>query len=163
MKTFITALIRQSRTIRGTAAALLAVGALVGCGISTAVTNATAFEGRSQPVALHKGDKSPADELKIGLIGSYRVSGTDTDGKAYPSGGIVDVGLAPSGSLELTWDNGRQLGVGQVVGHTLVVSHLANGRTAIMVMHINPDGTLSGTWSRRTDRGYRGTETWKKI
>jgi hypothetical protein len=98
-----------------------------------------------------------------GLIGTYRVTGTETDGKAYQGEGIVDVTLAPSGSLELSWDDGRQVGVGRVIGNTLLVSHLTNGRSAIMVMNINPDGTLSGTWARRTDRGYRGTETWRKM
>jgi hypothetical protein len=29
-------------------------------------------------------------------------------------------------------------------------------------MTINPDGTLSGSWLRRTDRGSKGTEIWKK-
>jgi hypothetical protein len=159
MKTLITALTRQSNTVRLTAAAIVAAGAVAGWTISTAVTNATAFEGRSLVVA----GKPPLDDVKTSLIGSYRVTGTDTDGKAYQAGTIVDVALAPSGSLELDWDNGKQLGIGQVIGTTLVVSYLAKGRTAIMVMHINPDGTLSGTWSRRTDRGYRGTETWKKI
>ena len=160
MKTLITALARQSNRVRLTAAAIVAAGAIVGWTISTAVTNATAFETRSLTVS---GQKPPFDDMKTSLIGSYRVTGTDTDGKAYQAGAIVDVALAPSGSLELDWDNGRQLGIGQVIGSTLVVSYLVKGRTAIMVMHINPDGTLSGTWSRRTDRGYRGTETWKKL
>jgi hypothetical protein len=30
-------------------------------------------------------------------------------------------------------------------------------------MSINPDGSLSGKWSRRMDRGQKGTETWKKA
>jgi len=30
-------------------------------------------------------------------------------------------------------------------------------------MNVNPDGSLSGKWSRRMDRGYKGTETWKKT
>jgi hypothetical protein len=163
MKTFITACARQSNRVRLTAAAMLAIGALAGCGLSTAVSNAAAFEGPTLPVAAQRGGKNLIDDVKISLIGSYRVTGTETDGKAYQSGGVVDVSLAPSGSLELNWDNGRQVGVGQVLGNTLVVSHLTNGRTAIMVMNINPGGTLSGTWARRTDRGYRGTETWKKM
>jgi hypothetical protein len=50
-----------------------------------------------------------------------------------------------------------------VIGDVLVVATSSNGRTAIWIMNINPDGSLSGKWSRRTDRGYRGTETWKKT
>jgi len=64
---------------------------------------------------------------------------------------------------ELEWDNGKQVGVGQVIGNVLAVASLTKGRTAILVMNINPDGSLSGRWSRRTDRGYKGTETWKKA
>lgn len=161
MKTFITILATQSSKVRLTLAALVAAGAIGGWTILTAVTNATAFDGRFQPAA-HRSEKPPIDDVKTSLIGSYTVTGTDTDGKAYRNGGIVDVTIAASGSVELDWDNGRQLGVGQVIGNTLVVSYLVKGRTAIMVMYINPDGTLSGTWSRRTDRGYRGTETWQK-
>jgi hypothetical protein len=33
----------------------------------------------------------------------------------------------------------------------------------VSVMTINPDGTLSGNWFRRTDRGAKATETWTKI
>jgi hypothetical protein len=162
MKRFIIAFAGHCTRIRCTAAIILMLGALAGWGISTAVPKATAFDGATLAMAQH-GDKSPVDDMKVRLIGSYRVTGTETDGKAYQGGGVVDVSLAPSGSLELNWDNGRQLGVGQVIGNTLVVSHLTNGRTAIMVMNVNPDGTLSGTWARRTDRGYRGTETCKKM
>ena len=74
----------------------------------------------------------------------------------------MDISLAPSGALELAWDNGKQVGVGQMIGDVLVVATSSNGRSAIWIMNINPDGSLSGKWSRRTDRGYRGTETWKK-
>jgi hypothetical protein len=31
------------------------------------------------------------------------------------------------------------------------------------MMTSNPDGSLSGKWSRRTDRGQKGTEMWKKA
>jgi hypothetical protein len=96
------------------------------------------------------------------LIGSYAVNGTDTDGKRYGRASIVSISLAPSGALELDWDNGRQVGVGQVMGKVLAVSYSIKGRSAILLMNINPDGSLSGNWSRRTDRGYKGTETWTK-
>jgi hypothetical protein len=103
------------------------------------------------------------DEFKHRLIGSYVVSGTDPDGKPYAGAGIVDIALAPSGALELDWDNGKQVGVAQVIGDTLVVACLFKGRTAILMMTGNPDGSLAGKWSRRTDRGQKGTETWKKA
>jgi hypothetical protein len=75
----------------------------------------------------------------------------------------VDIGLAPSGALELDWDNGKQVGVAQVIGDVVVVSCLIKGRTAILTMTVNADGSLSGKWSRRTDRGQKGTETWKRA
>jgi hypothetical protein len=75
----------------------------------------------------------------------------------------VDVALAPSGALELEWDNGRQVGVAQLIGDVLVVACSVRGRTAILTMTVNPDGSLAGKWSRRTDRGQKGTETWKKA
>jgi hypothetical protein len=102
------------------------------------------------------------ETLKPGLTGSYEVTGTDSDGRAYPGASILDIALAPSGALELEWDNGKQLGVGQVIGNTLAVACLIKGRTVILIMHINPDGSLSGNWLRRTDRGYKGTETWTR-
>ena len=55
------------------------------------------------------------------------------------------------------------VGIGQVIGDVLVVACLVKGRTAILVMTINPDGSLAGRWSRRMDRGQKGTETWKRA
>jgi hypothetical protein len=33
----------------------------------------------------------------------------------------------------------------------------------ILTMTIKADGSLSGKWSRRTDRGSQGSETWTRI
>ena len=55
-------------------------------------------------------------------------------------------------------DNGKQ-----VIGDVLAVACLSKGRTVILTMTINPDGSFSGKWSRRTDRGSQGTETWTKT
>ena len=123
------------------------------------VGDLTAFETMRRNVV----NPLARDELKHRLIGTYVVSGTDPDGKPYAGAGIVDIALAPSGALELDWDNGKQVGVGQVIGNVLAVSCLTKGRTAILIMTINPDGSLSGKWSRRTDRGYKGTEAWEKA
>ena len=70
---------------------------------------------------------------------------------------------AASGALELEWDNGKQVGIGTVIGNVLVVASSIHGRTAIWIMNLNPDGSLSGKWSRRTDRGAQGRETWTRI
>ena len=148
------------------AAALLTGAAIGGWAMSTMSTTSaapvedlTAFETMRKDLIK----ALPHDELKHGLVGSYVVRGTDPDGKPYAGAGIVDVALAPSGALELDWDNGKQVGVGQVIGEVLVVACLVKGRTAILIMTINPDGSLSGKWSRRMDRGQKGTETWKKA
>ena len=105
----------------------------------------------------------PLEESKPGLVGSYKVTGTDSEGRPYVGGSILDVSLAPSGALELDWDNGKQVGVGQIIGNALVVAFSNKGRTVILVMSISPDGLLSGKSLRRTDRGSKGTETWKKT
>jgi hypothetical protein len=159
MKTLITALVGLRKNPRVAAAALLAAGAVGGWAVSATLTaKATAFEDASRFEIARE-----AEANKPALIGSYVVTGTDSDGKPYTGPGIVDISLAPSGALELEWDNGKQVGVGQVIGNVLAVSCLTKGRTAILLMNINPDGSLSGKWSRRTDRGYKGTETWKKA
>jgi hypothetical protein len=121
------------------------------------------LDGSSRVDLTRKGDMQSAEELKPNLVGSYVVSGTDPDGRPYAGSSIVDIRLAPSGALELEWDNGKQVGVGQVIGDVLAISCLAKGRTAILLMTIHPDGSLSGKWSRRTDRGNKGTESWKKA
>jgi hypothetical protein len=148
------------------AVALLAGAAIGGWAMSTmSTTNAAAVEALSAFETARKDgvDTLPHDEPKHRLVGSYVVRGADPDGKPYAGAGIVDVGLAPSGALELDWNNGKQVGIGQVIGDVLVVACLIKGRTAILIMTINPDGSLSGKWSRRMDRGQKGTETWKKA
>jgi hypothetical protein len=146
------------------AAALFAGTALGGWAMSTmSTTSAAALEDQPAFETMHKNviKGVPRDELMPRLTGSYVVSGTDPDGTPY-AGGMVDIALAPSGALELSWDNGRQVGVGQVIGDALVVSSI-KGRTTILIMTVNPDGSLSGRWSRRLDRGQKGTEAWKKA
>jgi hypothetical protein len=146
------------------AAALFAGTALGGWAMSTmSTTSAAALEDQPAFETMHKNviKGVPRDELMPRLTGSYVVSGTDPDGTPY-AGGMVDIALAPSGALELSWDNGRQVGVGQVIGDAVVVS-LIKGRTTILIMTVNPDGSLSGRWSRRLDRGQKGTEAWKKA
>ena len=154
------------KNIAVVSAALLAAGAIGGWAVSTTFTlNAGAVEGSPafEPAFKSHTTKAPSDDLKAALIGSYAVTGTDPDGKPYAGAGVVDIALAPSSALELEWDNGKQVGVGQVIGNVLVVASSAKGRTAILIMNVNPDGSLSGRWSRRTDRGYKGTEIWKKT
>ena len=150
----------------GVVASALLAGAAIGCwAMSTmsttraAAVDLSAFEMTRKNVT----QTLPHDELKHRLVGSYVVGGTDTDGKPYAGTGVVDIALAPSGALELDWDNGKQVGVAQVIGDVVVVSCLVKGRTAILTMTVNADGSLSGKWSRRTDRGQKGTEIWKKA
>jgi hypothetical protein len=143
----------------GVLAVALALGAVGGWAISTTfVKNATAFER-----AYDEGRGSP-ERIKVALVGSYSVTGTDPTGERYEGPRVLGISLAPSGALELEWDDGKVVGVGQIIDNNiLAVAWLNKGRTVVSVMTINPDGTLSGNWFRRTDRGAKATETWTKI
>ena len=138
------------------AAALAVTVTLAGWNAMPVARDAKAFEQQQDA-----GKPSPR-KVKATLVGSYSVTGTEPDGVPFADRRVVDISLAPSGALELDWDNGKSLGVGQVVDNLLVIAYLNKGRTAISVMTINPDGSLSGSWFRRTDRGSKATEVWKK-
>ena len=141
--------------------ALLAAGALGGSGMST--TLATHAAESVFEISRSEAHRLQLEASKAKLVGSYEVTGTDSDGRPYVGAHIVDVSLAPSGAIELDWNNGRQVGVGHVIGNVLAVACLTKGRTVILTMTLNPDGSFSGKWSRRTDRGFQGTETWKRT
>jgi hypothetical protein len=153
---------RKARAVLLALLALSAAGAWAAA--ATFATNGIAVEG---PPPFHLARKNeagqPFEPDKAGLIGSYLVSGTDSDGVPYAGTHVVSVSLAASGALEMEWDNGKIIGVGELVGNVLAIASLSKGRTVILTMTINPDGSLSGKWSRRTDRGYKGTETWKRL
>ena len=103
-----------------------------------------------------------AAPTNAGLLGNYVVTGTETNGKSYDGSGPLVVTMDKNGALELKWDGGRYVGIGQVVGDKLVVASSAEGRTIIGVMDIKPDGSLEGKYWRRTDPGTGGSEVWKK-
>ena len=166
MKTLITALVGQRRNVGVVVAALLTAGAVAGWAASaTFATIISPIEDLPAFETTGKGDvkKLPLDEFKLGLIGSYVVTGTDPGGEPYVGAGVLDIALAPSGALELIWDNGKHVGVGQVIGNVLAVASSTRGRNVILMMNINPDGSLSGKSSRRTDRGSKGTEAWNRT
>jgi hypothetical protein len=162
MKTLITALVEQRKNI-GIVAALLTAGAVAGWAMSASYATITAAVEDLPAFEISDMKKLPLEELKLGLIGSYVVTGTDPGGDPYVGAGVLDIALAPSGALELVWDYGKNVGVGQVVGNVLAVASSTRGRTVILMMNINPDGSLSGKSSRRTDRGSKGTEAWKRT
>lgn len=141
--------------------ALLVAGAIAERGISAKLIDRAMAD---EAIGIEDSSAQPnAESLKATLVGSYRVTGTDPDGLPYSAPKIVDVSLTPSGALEFDWDNGTLVGVGQIIGNVLAVAYAVKGRTAISVMTINRDGSLSGKWLRRTDRGSKGSETWKKV
>jgi hypothetical protein len=162
MKTLITALVGQRKNI-GIVAALLTAGAVAGWAMSATYATITGAVEDLSAFEISDMKKLPLEELKLGLIGSYVVTGTDPGGDPYVGAGVLDIALAPSGALELVWDYGKNVGVGQVVGNILAVASSTRGRTVILMMNINPDGSLSGKSSRRTDRGSKGTEAWKRT
>ena len=154
------AAISQHKNAGILAASLVVAGALGGWGISaTLVESAKASNSMRRDVEVAK---LSLDQAKAALVGSYTVTGTDPDGVPYKGTKVVAISLAPSGALELDWDDGTFVGVGQIVDNVLAVSYAVKGRTVIALMTINPDGSLSGNWLRRTDKGSKGTETWKK-
>jgi hypothetical protein len=163
MKTLITALVGQRKNV-GVVAALLTAGAVAGWAMSATFATITATVEGLPAFEISDMKKLPLEEFKRGLIGSYGVSGTDPSGEPYiDGGGVLDIALAPSGALELVWNYGKNVGVGQVIGNVLAVASSTKGRTVILMMNINPDGSLSGKSSRRTDRGSKGSETWKRT
>src|SRR3954454_6006532 len=124
--------LRPQGSVGAIAATLLAGAVIGGWAMSTISTTSAAPVDLSAFETMRRNVINPLarDELKHRLIGTYVVSGTDPDGKPYAGSGIVDIALAPSGALELDWDNGKQVGVAQVIGDTLVVACLFKGRTA---------------------------------
>jgi hypothetical protein len=50
------------------------------------------------------------------LIGNYVVTGTESDGKKYDGPGPLAITMDKNGALELKWDGGKYIGIGQVVG-----------------------------------------------
>ena len=162
MKTLITALVGQRKNV-GIVAALLTAGAVAEWAMSATFATITATVEDLPAFEIGDMKNLPLEEFKLGLIGSYVVTGTGPSGEPYVGGGVLDIALAPSGALELLWDYGKNVGVGQVIGNVLAVASSTKGRTVILMMNINPDGSLSGKSSRRTDRGSKGTETWKRT
>jgi hypothetical protein len=168
MKTLVSALVGQRRNVAVAVAALLTAGALGGWAMLTTFSTATAtiaVEDLSAFGTMRKNDTRnlALEEFKLGLIGSYVVTGTDAGGEPYAGAGILDIALAPSGALELVWDDGKNVGVGQIIGNVLAVASSTRGRTVILMMSINANGSLSGKSLRRTDRGSKGTETWTRT
>ena len=95
------------------------------------------------------------------MIGNYTVTGTETDGSKYDDGTLA-ITMDRNGALELKWDGGKYVAIGQVEGTKLFAGGVADGRAVIMVMDVKPDGSAEGKWWRRTDAGTKGTEVWKK-
>jgi hypothetical protein len=95
------------------------------------------------------------------LVGNYLFTGTETDGTPNAPG-MLAITMDKSGALDLNWDSGQYVGIGQVTGNVLAVATIAEGKEVVMIMNINADGSLEGRWWRRTDPGAKGAEVWKK-
>jgi len=113
-------------------------------------------------VLLGWSETSFAQATNASLIGNYVVTGTESNGKPYDGPGPLAVTMDKSGALELKWDGGKYVGIGQVIGNQVAVASVAEGKLVIGIMDIKPDGSLEGRWWRRTDPGNKGTEIWKK-
>lgn len=95
------------------------------------------------------------------LIGSYKVTGTNTDGSAYEEGSLT-ISQEPSGAYLVKWDGGDYIGIGQVSGNIFAIATVVDQRNSIMLMTLSPDGSAKGQWWRRSDAGTKGTEVWTK-
>lgn len=104
---------------------------------------------------------SPVFAQAVNIVGTYTVTGTETNGKPYDSAGKVVVKQEKSGAYEVSWDDGQYIGLGQVIGDVFAIGAVADKRISISIMNIKPDGNMSGSWWRRTDKGA-GTEVWTK-
>ena len=95
-------------------AALVAVVAIGGWG----------SRRRSRPAPWQSSPpiRSSVRLILLALIGVR----TEVDGASYSSSHALDISMAPSGALELDWD-GKQVGVGQVIGDVLAVACLIKG------------------------------------
>src|SRR5712671_6504002 len=82
------------------------------------------------------------------LLGNYTVTGTEPDGKKYDGPGPLVITMDKSGALELKWDGGKYVGVGQVIGNSLAVAVIAERRATVMIMEVKPDGSLEGKYWR---------------
>ena len=105
------------------------------------------------------GSAFAASAQTANIVGSYSYTGTMTDGSVEDPG-TLKVTAQPSGAYEVKWDGGDYVGIGQVQGNLLAIASVVDGKNTIMMMTINPDGTLAGKWWRRTDPGAKGTEVW---
>ena len=105
---------------------------------------------------------SQAQLQAASLIGNYTVTGTEPDGKKYDGPGPLVITMDKGGALELKWDGGKYVGVGQVIGNSLAVAVIAERRATVMIMDVKPDGSLEGKYWRHTDAGAKGTEVWTK-
>ena len=102
-------------------------------------------------LALASASPCFAQATNASLLGNYVVTGTETSGKPYDGPGPLAITMDKNGALELKWDGGKYVGIGQVVGDKLFVGSSAEGRVIIGIMDIKPDGSLEGKYWRRTD------------
>jgi hypothetical protein len=145
------AVMHQLRPLGTVAAATIAL-ALIAGGV------AVEFATRAASV-----DSCSAIGVKPAPMGPFAASCTDSDGMPYNAAQIVESYLAPSGAFELDRNNGKRVDVGQIIDDILAVANTTKGRTVILVMSINPDGSLSGRWTRSTHRAVLGTEIWTHM
>jgi hypothetical protein len=134
MKKFLAALLSNRRNAGLLVAALLPALAFSGSALlMTVAATPAALENVSPLEVKRKNDHEMlrTEVVKLRLIGSYAVTGTDADGKPYPVKHTLGITLAPSGALELEWDNGKNFGVGEVIGDTLAVATWTKGPSGI--------------------------------
>lgn len=92
--------------------------------------------------------------------GSYNVAGQSPDGQRYD--GMAMLEPAGSNTWRVTWNagGGTARGIGILIpeGPLLVVGYTMQSETGVAVYAVQPDGSLSGTWTQGNG-GAIGTET----
>ena len=76
------------------------------------------------------------------MIGNYTVTGTETDGSKYEDGTLA-ITMDRNGALELKWDGGKYVAIGQVEGTKLFAGGVADGRCGY-----HDDGRQAGRFGR---------------
>lgn len=95
---------------------------------------------------------------KSGLFAHYSVVGTNANGSKYT--GVADIVDISDTTFSIVWHIGSatQKGFGMHMRDTLSATYMLNGQPGLIIYKEQGDGSLTGAWAIRGERGS-GTET----
>src|SRR5690242_10223623 len=88
---------------------------LMGAAIAQTAAPAAAPAAAQAPAAA----PAAATFTNASVLGNYVVNGTETDGSKYDGEGPLAITMDKNGALELKWDGGKYVAIGQVEGSKL--------------------------------------------